>query len=57
MQVLFPPLKRNVSVSVESTLDLDCNDMNNYSGCDTDSVNSTLRRCSVPARTEFTCSG
>ena len=33
-------LKRNVSLSVELTLDLDCNDVNNYSGCDTDNVNS-----------------
>ena len=42
MQVLFPPLKRNVSVSVESTLDLDCNDENSKSGYEAKEENNSV---------------
>ena len=42
MEVLFPPLKRNVSVSVELTLDLDYNDVNSKYGYEAKEENNSV---------------
>ena len=47
------PLKRNGSVSLESTLDSDCKDMNIKSSHQTNEKNNSIPRCSGPARTEL----
>ena len=52
-QVLFPPLKIDVSVLLESTLDFHCKDLNSNSGYKNNNLNVSSRRCVGPARTEF----
>ena len=47
------PLKRNGSVSFESTLDCDCKDLNSNSGYKSDKIKIVAGRCVGPARTEF----